>query len=284
MHDSKSPTQTTWPATLSVAINDIWADNFGFTVRLEGSRMVGFDLNTLVPTWDRDDGQIYDTLFTGTSFARELGNSAGQLLVVNSARDGSELGRFPDTQFMRDFAEEERGDTADGGGFFTQHSGRPDYGLSYFDAASASLVGPLSTTSPAGFQRSGNLLLVWGRGTDPAWNYLKVYDYSKKAFILQKSGDDAAGLHLSHVYIAGSYLYIENTDDSPVIDLTTMAKVSSKWRLRPLDTIGGQWTLVSKGHVTNDYTDCFGTDTTFLCFERGQLIRDTNGAYTGPWY
>ncbi|MGW4121735.1 hypothetical protein [Nocardia sp. NPDC004711] len=96
--------------------------------------------------------------------------------------------------------------------------------------------------------------------------------------------DDAAGLHLSHVYIAGSYLYIENTDDSPVIDLTTMAKVSSKWRLRPLDTIGGQWTLVSKGHVTNDYTDCFGTDTTFLCYERGQLIRDTNGAYTGPWY
>ncbi|WP_067825008.1 hypothetical protein [Nocardia inohanensis] len=284
LRDTSPAVQTPWPAQLTGDINDLWPTNFGFIVRLGGSRLVGFDLATLAPVWDRDDGQIYDSLVTGSVLAREIGVSAGETLVFNSTKDGAEIGRFADLKFLRDMPGDQRGDVADGGGFFVQRQGKPDYGVSYFDAASASLLGPLSNTSPSGYQRSGNLVMTWGKGSADADNYLNVYDIGKKDFVLRKSGADAAGLHLSHVYLAGHFLYIENTDDSPVIDLTTLGKVSTKWKLRPMDTVGGEWTLVSSGHVTNDYTDCFGTDAKFLCYERGELVRSPGGVYGGPWY
>ncbi|MFI9636025.1 hypothetical protein ACIHAX_25380 [Nocardia sp. NPDC051929] len=280
VNDRAPVAQAPWPADLALDKFSVLAPTeYGFIVRVR-SRVVGFDLDTLAVAWQLDEGQLYSDRYNGRSLARELGTQSGQRIVFNSAKDGSEIARFDGIGLAGGTAIDSPHTTADNG-FFVAQAGRPDYHLFYFDSAAAALVGPIAPFAQS-FQRSGNLLLAYGRGgSDSA--YLNVYDMNKKTFVVQKSGNDAAGLGFQHVYLAGKYLYIQNADDSPVIDLTTLNKVASGWHQRPMDVIG-DWILVISGKVSNNYATCFDTRGEFICYETGVLYHSPNGSYPGEWY
>lgn len=85
---------------------------------------------------------------------------------------------------------------------------------------------------------------------------------------------------------SGDYLYIANQRDSPVIDIHTRQKVSSGWKVRPLDFLGPSWVLVD--HRPNTTADCYEAFSVFNCgasdAQQVVLQKTDNGEYPGPWY
>ncbi|MFG3618804.1 hypothetical protein [Nocardia sp. NPDC047654] len=272
-----------WPADLELdKFSRIAPTEYGFIVRIE-SRIVGFDLDSLTVAWRVEDGQTYNDQYNGISFAREVGVSSGRLIVFHSTRDGAEIGRLDDFALASNLAVGTELLTADSG-FFVEHYKDLDYSLHYFDAVHGQLVGPIAPREDS-FQRYGDLLLSYGWGDAGGKNsYLKVYDLRRRMFILEKTDADAIGLGFTKVFIAGNYLYLLNADDSPVIDLTTGAKVSSGWTHRPVDTIAGAWTLVATGDSAKSFATCFTGDNKYFCGNNATVQHSPDGVYTGRWY
>ncbi|MEI4743919.1 MULTISPECIES: hypothetical protein [Rhodococcus] len=269
-----------WPAPIGTSIDEIAATNFGFIVRV-GNNFTGFDLDTLEPTWERNDGPVYDSSFNGLAFVREIGFESGLKVVINDASTGSEL------QNLSGFQRATEGKDFQGQsnyGWFLRHGYKnPDNDVFYFDASSKKLIGPLSPYAE-GMQRHGDLLLTYRRDNVDKNNFINIFDIKKNDYVLRKIGSEVSGLNFSEIYVAGNYLYIKNDTESSVTDLRTLTKVSQGWSARPMDLIGTDWILSIKGPVTNQYVNCFDGDGFYMCKERAVLVHSPNGAYPGPWY
>lgn len=269
-----------WPEPIGTSIDELSATNFGFVVRV-GDNLTGFDLNTLAPAWERNDGPIYYSSFNGFAFLREIGSESGLKLVINDASNGAEL------QNLSGFQRATEGKDFQGQtnyGWFLRHGYKnPDNDVFYFDASSKQLIGPLSPYAE-GMQRHGDLLLTYRRDNVEKDNFINIFDIKKNDYVLRKIGSEVSGLNFSEIYIAGHYLYIKNDTESSVTDLRTLTKVSQGWSTRPMDIIGTDWILAIKGPVTNQYVNCFDEDGFYMCKERAVLVNSPNGAYSGPWY
>ena len=81
-------------------------------------------------------------------------------------------------------------------------------------------------------------------------------------------------------------LYIVNSSDSPVIDVTNSQKVSTGWKVRPLELVGRDWMVVVKaGNGTGPDSNCgaAGADSSD-CDGKLSLVYAPNGNYPGPWF
>lgn len=86
------------------------------------------------------------------------------------------------------------------------------------------------------------------------------------------------------------YLYVENNNDSPVLDMKTRQRVSAGWKTRPIQWINPQWLLVS--HTPNSARHCYEVglnsnttdDRQYMCGESATLEFHADGRYTGPRY
>lgn len=142
----------------------------------------------------------------------------------------------------------------------------------------------------AGIEITGGYAFVESRG-------FRVVDLASGRVVLSKTEEEWTGLGVERWYAANNYLYIENDDDSPVIDITTGQRVSSGWARRPTNRIGDKWTLVMQSPVTNNYAHCFsgrshtGSPTGgmtalrdgFGCYGQGTLVHSPQG-FPGPWF
>lgn len=126
---------------------------------------------------------------------------------------------------------------------------------------------------------------------------LKVLDIANNSVVLQRSREEWDGLRVKHTYLADKYLYLQNTSDSPVIDVTSGKVVSKGWSRRPSETVVKDWTLVLPAEVTNDYARCFDhnphnagypyqiSDDGYGCGDtQATLVYSPGNTYPGPWY
>lgn len=138
---------------------------------------------------------------------------------------------------------------------------------------------------------------VWGKYAYAAGGGLSVTDLDTGKTLISRTKEEWDGLGVKHWYAAGPYLYLENEDDSPVIDVTTGKTVSRGWSRRPTNILGDEWTLVLPSPVTNDYVQCYmnryttpsvmwgfySLDDAYGCYETGKLVHTPDG-YQGPWF
>ncbi|HEY9312923.1 hypothetical protein [Williamsia sp.] len=138
---------------------------------------------------------------------------------------------------------------------------------------------------------------IWGKYAFAAGGGLTVIDLDTGQKLLSRTTAEWDGLGVDKWYAADKYLYIENADDSPVIDVTTGEQVSAGWSRRPTNVIADDWTLVLPSPVTNNYAQCFmdrsttpsvifgmySLDDNYGCYETGTLVYSPDG-YEGPWY
>lgn len=260
---SSAPPQTAaWPE--GAKVDRILPTYHGFLARAGFDNLVGFDGGTLQPTFTSTD-RLGNINFAGF-FTYGTGGQGHE--VFHSTKDGAVVG--------------ENTGVGMGGGAEVFPAGMIvivgndfPYKYGYFDFRDNLMKTPTA--------RSGTM---WG-DTLTSWGgkYIEVRDLAQNKLLFERAGDDVEGLHIKNLYFAGKYLYIENDSDSPVIDITNSQKVSSGWVVRPTDRVGRDWMLVVKGHVTNDYTSCFGQDAgQYRCYEDGTLVYAPNGNYAGPWF
>lgn len=146
-------------------------------------------------------------------------------------------------------------------------------------------------------QQSGKNAQVWEDYLVASEDGLEVVDLDTGEVVLSRSTDEWDRLGVKNVYTAGQYLYVQNDDDSPVIDLTTGEQVSAGWEQRPTNVISQDWTLVMPHPITNNYAQCYmertqrpmllngiySLDDVFGCYEEGTLMHSPGG-YDGPWF
>ncbi|OBJ48105.1 hypothetical protein A9W95_05325 [Mycobacterium sp. 1423905.2] len=123
-----------------------------------------------------------------------------------------------------------------------------------------------------------DLLMQWG--TD----YIKILNLTTNSVVFHRDGDDVKNLHLKNVHFAGTYLYIDNDSDKPVIDITNSQKVSSGWKLMPIQRVARDWILVDS-HNPNRNQSCFSKNTINCpAGDNSELVYAPNGKYAGPWF
>ncbi|MGE0220676.1 hypothetical protein [Mycolicibacterium sp.] len=112
---------------------------------------------------------------------------------------------------------------------------------------------------------------------------LKVVDITNGATVFELGEAELEAVDSYQFATSGDYLYIANSSDSPVIDMRDRQKVSSGWRVRPLNTVGGSWVLVN--HRANDTRDCYEGIAVFDCeSDEVTLEKFPDGKYPGPWF
>ena len=115
---------------------------------------------------------------------------------------------------------------------------------------------------------------------------LKLIDITNGVVVFELSPEEVAAVDSYQYGNSGDYLYIANRSDSPVIDIRTRQKVSSGWKVRPMDFLGPSWVLVD--HRPNSTMDCYEGFTGFSCgsvdLQQVGLQRVDNRVYPGPWY
>lgn len=239
------------------------------------SKVIGFDGKTLAKTFASTTGS---SDFSRTAFVRQASVPADHpgedtRLTFYSTSDGTEIGKFQAPFAYVDMV------TNDG---YVVHRADypknqpPSFPVFYFDTHAHELSGPIAPQA-SHFQKFGNRILAYDKAN------LTIYDTQTKQSVLHRSGADVTGLNIANAYLAGNYLYIDNLDDSPVVDITTGRKVGSGWKLRPTDEIGDGWTLVVTGKISNNYPTCFDNGT-YRCSQRGVLVRNIESRYPGPWF
>lgn len=251
-----------WPADVS---RGAVPTRYGFMAtghRTSGSgKVAGFDLDTLKVVWSADGAAIDSRTVTFTGY----GDGASTGVTFHSAKDGAETGHLrtawaPEETFPDGLVYED-----------------PDIteGI-YIDPGTGKSAGPLES----GGQVWGNRYLAVGN------DYITVWDLVTSQVVFSRTGKDVEGLKIKSVDLAGNYLYINNDSDSPVIDLTTSQKVSSGWKMRPVEIISNDWILVGKGQVTQACSPPRAVDELWLCGNEGrmQLVYAPNGQYPGPWF
>ncbi|QGP90611.1 hypothetical protein GKZ92_23155 (plasmid) [Gordonia sp. 135] len=138
---------------------------------------------------------------------------------------------------------------------------------------------------------------IWGDYAFLANQGLKVIELKTGRVLVSRTAEEWNGLGVDNWYAAGKYLYVENDDDSPVIDVTTGQQVSSGWAQRPGNLVGSKWTLVLGGPEKADDAQCFTGRTntpsvmwgmysladSYGCDEAGTLVYSPDG-YEGPWF
>ncbi|MBS1696422.1 MAG: hypothetical protein JST91_29925 [Actinobacteria bacterium] len=265
---------TVWPADSNVVdFEHIVPTQWGFMAHGRGGIM-GFDLTTLHPTWRSADTDVeanrqgyvtFDTRGEGV-------DDFEWRYRFHSAKDGAEVASSIGPSMpggidvFRDGFGVEKGKHHDGA-----------YEYYYFDMRDTQFKGPI----PTGGAFWGDTYTAYSFGQA---SFIAVWDMDKNEKIFSREGADVAGLNIEDLFFAGKYLYIANDSDSPVINITTGDKVSSNWQVRPTEVINRDWMLVVKGHVTNEYFNCFHEEGVYGCYEDGTLVYAPNGQYDGPWF
>ncbi|WP_142275610.1 hypothetical protein [Mycobacterium mantenii] len=260
------PQNVPWPADVNIErAQYLMPTYYGFMA--VGDPVVGFDGKSLQPSF-RSNNHWGAANFAGF-YTYGAGGQPDE--VFHSAKDGSVVGENNGTGMGSGLVRYPDGFIA-----IVGHTWPYQYG--YFDFRD----NQLKTPAPSGGVMWGHVLTSYGD------DFIEVRDVTQNKLLFERHGDEVRGLHIKHLYFAGKYLYIDNDSDKPVIDITTSQKVSSGWNVRPVDLIDKNWMMIIKGHVTNDYSSCFGIDSddylSYGCYEDGTLVYAPNGEYSGPWF
>jgi hypothetical protein len=95
------------------------------------------------------------------------------------------------------------------------------------------LTGAQSVT----FDSAGPLAVVEYGTSDATLPALRVYDTTTWASTLEVTSEQGQALNLQTLYLFGSKLYIENTDEQPVLDALTGEKLAANWKVRPAQAV-----------------------------------------------
>ncbi|QNI13277.1 hypothetical protein [Mycobacterium kubicae] len=262
---SAPPQLAPWPPEVSV--QQLAPSNYGFYAKTSNG-LIGFDGTTLQSTFTCTDnnraGNCWHN-FAGFGKFREDG-SGGE--VFFRARDGGQVG-------------ENVGSTMSGGvpmstdGMVVTVGNTFPYRYGYFDFRDAKIKEIASEFNLALWD---NDLMEWG--TD----YIRVLDLTNNRVLFERTGDDVKNLHIKQVHFAGKYLYIDNDSDRPVIDITTWQKVSSGWKVMPIQRVSRDWILIDPKNPNRDQS-CFSKEGQF-CYvgQDSQLVFAPSGDYVGPWF
>lgn len=117
------------------------------------------------------------------------------------------------------------------------------------------------------FDPAAALAVVDFDRSEPTVPALRVYNTSTWAAGLEVTAEKYKALGLQEYYLYGAKLYMTNTDEQPVLDAVTGAKLSGSWTLRPLERVSQGWTLV-KDEKDGTYS----------------LRANKDGVYPGPWW
>ncbi len=154
----------------------------------------------------------------------------------------------------------------DAGGLTVAVNGNEDF-VAVVDPASGALRTQLTGAQSVKFDSAGPLAVVEYGTSDATLPALRVYDTTTWASTLEVTSEQGEALNLQTLYLFGSKLYIENTDEQPVLDALTGEKLAADWKVRPAGAVSADWTLVT------DESD--GTYS---------LEANDNGIYPGPWW
>ncbi|MDN4521256.1 hypothetical protein JN086_07310 [Mycolicibacterium austroafricanum] len=261
-----------WPVDIDPGtFEDLMPTRYGFMARSSGG-IVGFDLNTLALAWRVNSApERADMNYEGFMVSSKGGPDIGPFESVrhfHSAKDGAEITSFAGPSGFETFPH----------GFLATKGTHKDWQRMYLDMRTGAITGPF----PEEGQIWGNKYMdydIWS--VEQA--YIKVWNLETSQEIISRTGQDVVGLNIEDIYLAGDYLYIENDDDSPVIDINTLDQVSTGWSTRPVDVVGSDWLYVIDGPVTNGYARCFEVMRN-ICYETGKLVHAPGGNFPGPWF
>ena len=156
--------------------------------------------------------------------------------------------------------------TLDAGGLTVAVNGVEDF-VAVVDPATGTLRNQLTGAQSVKFDSAGPLAVVEYSTSDATLPALRVYDTTTWASTLEVTNEQGKALNLQTLYLFGSKLYIENTDEQPVLDAMTGEKLAANWKVRPAQAVSADWTLV--------------TDETKGTYS---LEANDNGVYPGPWW
>lgn len=138
--------------------------------------------------------------------------------------------------------------------------------------------------------------LLWAPYAATASPNLSVIDLETGETVLERTEEQTRGLGITGLRLSGDYLYVQNEEDSPVIDLTTGEQVSSGWRLRPTEPVSSDWMVVAPFEEGSWLMECFheralpnrtggmySLGDNFKCQQGATLVYSPEG-YDGPWF
>jgi hypothetical protein len=246
---------------------------YGFVTKSDKG-LTGFDGKALQSTF-ASPSTSGDMTFSGFYVKRSDGS-----VGFHSLKDGAEVGSTP--------VDVGSGIVTFGDGILVQGQ----RGFKYFDFKYNKLIEHtgVGSVSPH-FGVWNNTLLYWESADHEAAS-IEVRDIAENKVLFSRSASDLAGLGIGNILFAGKYLYMVNRSDSPVIDISNSQKVSSGWKVRPLQLIGRDWMGVVKDlDFDNQLTAggvCAGLGTPTqgpdICARGFSLVYAPNGKYPGPWF
>lgn len=281
IHD-RTPPATTDMTNVLASLSDLWASNGGpvmspapWNCKGDVPCTIAFRPGSLEIAWtdprgvnfsDRDSVVFQDTRDAHNVTIRNVGSKTDVT--------------YPDTRVAE----------STGGGLGVTSRGYMLVGKSpgFFNSGTMRLV-PYPAESLAYYSNAfqGDRVLSWVRFDHIALTVMNI-DTGVVDFHLGEQ--DMKTLDARDVSMFDDYLYVENSNDSPVLDMKTRQRVSAGWKTRPVQWINSQWLLVS--HTPNSAQYCYEvgvhrgnyTPSAFSCDEATTLEFYADGKYTGPRY
>ena len=151
-------------------------------------------------------------------------------------------------------------------GITVEVNGESDY-FSVIDPQSGDSTVQFADASAVRFDPGAPIVAVEYSGSEPSETALRIYDAESWQPLLDVSHERFNALRMQEYYLYGGKLYMTNTDEQPVLDAATGAKLSETWSVRPIKPVGTGWTLV-KNESDSSYS----------------LHANKDGVYNGPWW
>lgn len=149
----------------------------------------------------------------------------------------------------------------------------------FFNSRTMQLI-PYPSDSLAYFQNTfqGDRVLSWLKADQ---YFLTVMNIDSGAVDFHLGEQEMKTLDGRGFAMFDDYLYVQNSNDSPVLDMKTRQRVNVGWKVRPIQWINPHWLLVS--HTPNSTQWCYERGA-YACDDDVTLEFQADGRYSGPRY